>query len=305
MSVPQYYELMPSIIRCLGDGEIHTLKELVEYCAKELKLSDADKEETISSGQNMLLNRVSWAKTYLKKAGLIQSPKRACFTLTDEGRKALDKGADCVTLKYLEQFDAFVAFKGKSASNNDNTEDTSVIETKSPQEQIEDALNELNEELASDLMTEIMKITPYEFERLVVKLLIKMGYGKPEENKDAVTVKSGDEGIDGIVSSDKFGFDSIYVQAKQWKTDSVIGRPKIQEFQGALVGKGASRGVFITTARFSKEAEDYAAKQLHSKIILVDGERLTKLMIEYDLGVSTVHAYLIKRIDSDFFSDDV
>ena len=154
-------------------------------------------------------------------------------------------------------------------------------------------------------MTEIMKISPYEFERLVVKLLIKMGYGKPEENKDAVTVKSGDEGIDGIVSSDKFGFDSIYVQAKQWKTDSVIGRPKIQEFQGALVGKGASRGVFITTARFSKEAEDYAAKQLHSKIILVDGERLTKLMIEYDLGVSTVHAYLIKRIDSDFFSDDV
>lgn len=305
MPVPKYYEFMPSIIRCLADGDMHTLKQLVEFCSDEMSLSDTDKAETLSSGENTLHNRVSWAKTYLKKAGLIQSPRRACFSLTDEGRKAFDKGADCVTLKYLEQFDAFVAFKGKSASNNDNTEDTSVIETKSPQEQIEDALNELNEELASDLMTEIMKISPYEFERLVVKLLIKMGYGKPEENKDAVTVKSGDEGIDGVVSSDKFGFDSICIQAKQWKTDNTVGRPEIQKFLGALAGQGASKGIFITTAKFSKEAEAYAAKQLHSKIILVDGERLTKLMIEYDLGVSTVHAYLIKRIDSDFFSDDV
>lgn len=305
MPVPKYYEFMPSIIRCLADGEMHTLKQLVEYCSDEMKLSDADKAETLSSGENTLHNRVSWAKTYLKKAGLIQSPKRACFTLTDEGRKAFDKGADCVTLKYLSQFDSFVAFKGKAAPIDDSTDDTSAIDSKSPQEQIEDALNELNEALASDLMTEIMNLSPYAFESLVVKLLIKMGYGKPEENKDAVTVKSGDEGIDGIVSSDKFGFDSIYVQAKRWKTDSVIGRPKIQEFQGALAGQGANRGVFITTARFSKEAEDYAAKQLHSKIILVDGERLTKLMIEYDLGVSTVHTYLVKRIDSDFFSDDV
>ena len=305
MSVPQYYEFMPSIIRCLGDGEIHTLKELVVYCANDMKLTDEDKAETLSSGENTLHNRVSWAKTYLKKAGLIQSPKRACFTLSDKGRNAFNKGAECVTLKYLEQFDAFVAFKGKSASNNNNTVDASVIETTSPQEQIESALNELNEELASDLMTEIMKMTPYEFERLVVKLLIKMGYGKPEENKDAVTAKSGDEGIDGIVSSNKFGFDSIYIQAKQWKNDSTVGRPEIQKFLGALAGQGATKGIFITTAKFSKEAEAYAAKQLHSKIVLVDGERLTKLMIEFDLGVSTVHAYLVKRIDSDFFSDDV
>jgi restriction system protein len=180
-----------------------------------------------------------------------------------------------------------------------------VTDQNSPQERIESALNELNEELAGDLMTEIMKMTPYEFERLVVKLLIKMGYGKPEENKDAVTAKSGDEGIDGIVSSDKFGFDSIYIQAKQWKNDSTVGRPEIQKFLGALAGQGATKGIFITTAKFSKEAEAFAAKQLHSKIVLVDGERLTKLMIEFDLGVSTVHAYLVKRIDSDFFSDDV
>ena len=154
----------------------------------------------------------------------------------------------------------------------------------------------------SDLMTEIMKISPFEFERLVFKLLIKMGYGKPSENKDAVTPKSGDEGIDGVVSADKFGFDSIYIQAKQWKSDS---RPEIQKFLGALAGQGASKGIFITTARFSKEAEAYAAKQLHTKIVLVDGIQLAKLMIEYDLGVSTAATYQVKRIDSDFFSDDV
>ncbi len=304
MSVPKFYEFMPSFIRCLGDGEVHTNKEIIEYCADKLHLSEEDKAETLSSGQSTLHNRVGWARTYLKKAGLIHSPKRGSFCLTEEGRKAFNQGAECVTLQYLEQFSSFLEFKGNSSSNPEQ-DGPLVTDQNSPQERIESALNELNEELAGDLMTEIMKMTPYEFERLVVKLLIKMGYGKPEENKDAVTAKSGDEGIDGIVSSDKFGFDSIYIQAKQWKNDSTVGRPEIQKFLGALAGQGATKGIFITTAKFSKEAEAFAAKQLHSKIVLVDGERLTKLMIEFDLGVSTVHAYLVKRIDSDFFSDDV
>ena len=170
---------------------------------------------------------------------------------------------------------------------------------------MESALDELNNELSNDLMSEIMKISPFEFERLVVKLLIKMGYGTMEENKNAVTSKSCDEGIDGIVSADKFGFDSIYIQAKQWKPDSVVSRPEIQKFLGALAGQGASKGMFITTAQFSKEAVSFASKQLHSKIVLVDGKQLTKLMIDYDLGVSTVATYTIKRIDSDFFNEDV
>ena len=305
MAVPKYSEFMPSIIRCLGDGETYTLRQVVDYCAAELQLSDEDKAETLASGQNTLLNRVSWAKTYLKKAGLIESPKRASFCLTDAGRKALKQGADCVTLQYLEQFESFAAFHGKASAGSADGSDVTAIQTQSPQEQIESALNELNEELASDLMTEIMKISPFEFERLVVKLLIKMGYGKPSENKDAVTPKSGDEGIDGVVSADKFGFDSIYIQAKQWKSDSTVSRPEIQKFLGALAGQGASKGIFITTAKFSKEAEAYAAKQLHTKIVLVDGIQLAKLMIEYDLGVSTAATYQVKRIDSDFFSDDV
>lgn len=305
MAVPKYDKFMPAIIRCLGDGKIHTLKELTEYCANEFMLSASDRAETISSGQNKLHNRVGWAKSYLNKAGLIESPKRANFCLTQEGYKALNNGADCVTLDYLTQFDSFNEFQGRTNSKNNSEELSLPLIPESPQEQIETALSKLNDELIDELMDEILKVSPYEFERLVVKLLIRMGYGDIEENKDAVTKKSGDEGIDGIVSADKFGFDSIYIQAKQWKPDSVVGRPEIQKFLGALAGQGATKGIFITTAHFTKEAIEFAAKQLHSKIILVNGKQLAKLMIDYNLGVSTVATYEIKRIDSDFFNEDV
>ena len=305
MPVPKYNEFMPSIIRCLGDGEQHSLRELTEYCAEEFKLSDSDRAETIASGQNRLLNRVGWAKSYLKMAGLIESPKRGYVRLTDEGRKALQKGAERVTLDYLSQFDAFNEFRGVGRRKHDDPEQTDVVKSESPQERMESALKELDNGLSDDLMEEIIKISSYEFERLVVKLLIKMGYGTMEQNKDAVTRRSNDEGIDGIVSADKFGFDSIYIQAKQWKPDSVVGRPEIQKFLGALAGQGATKGIFITTDQFSKEALDFAKKQLHSKIVLVDGKQLTKLMIDYDLGVPTVATYKVKRINSDFFNEDV
>ena len=305
MAVPKYDEFMPSIIRCLGDGKVHSLKQITEYCANEFQLSETDKSETLSSGQSKLNNRVGWAKTYLKKAGLIKSTKRAHFCLTDEGAKAFQAGADCVTLEYLRSFDSINEFEGKAKENHKTISETEQIKTESPQEQIESALRAINDELAEDLMSEVMKISPYEFERLVVKLLIKMGYGTMEENKEAVTQKSGDEGIDGVVSADKFGFDFIYIQAKQWREDIVVGRPEIQKFLGALVGQGATKGIFITTSKFSKEAVNYAAKQLHNKIVLVDGKQLAKLMIDYDLGVSTVATYMVKRIDSDFFAEDV
>ncbi len=303
MSVPKYDEFMPTIITLLGDGNIHSIKEMSEYCANAFNLNESDRMATISSGQNMLRNRVAWAKAYLKKAGLISSPSRANFIITDEGLKAFKKGSECVTLDYLRQYDSFREFTGKSSATDSKA--VSVIETISPQEQIESSINELNDELADELMTEIMKISPYEFERLVVKLLIAMGYGTLKENPDAVTQKSSDEGIDGLVSADKFGFDTIYIQAKQWKTDNVVGRPEIQKFMGALAGQGASKGIFITTSHFSKEAIGFAAKNLQSKIVLVNGEQLARLMIEYNLGVSVVATYNVKRIDADFFNEDV
>lgn len=307
MSVPKYYEFIPFIIKFLSANQTKTIKEITEYCALEFKLSDSDRKEKISSGQNKLYSRVSWAKTYLKKAGLIESPKRGTVCLTKAGREAFKNSNSNVTLEYLSNFDSFKKFKNNIKDNGKNKEEqnfeVSQIKNESPQEQIETAIKELNDELTSELMVEISKISPYEFERLVVKLLIKMGYGDMEENKNAVTKKSADEGIDGIVSADKFGFDSIYIQAKQWKSDNSVGRPEIQRFLGALAGQGAAKGIFITTSKFSGGAVEFASKQLHSKIVLVDGRKLAELMIEYNLGVSTIATYEVKRIDSDFFDE--
>ncbi|MBO7395071.1 MAG: restriction endonuclease, partial [Ruminococcus sp.] len=209
-------------------------------------------------------------------------------------------------LEYLKQFDSFIEFCGQSSHEKSNDSLTIASENDSPQERIESALKELNDELIDELMNEIMKISPYDFERLVVKLLISMGYGTMEGNKDAVTPKSGDAGIDGIVRADKFGFDSIYIQAKQWKQDILVSRPEIQKFIGALATtQGATKGIFITTSDFTKSAVEVITKQTQNKIILVNGKQLAKLMIEYNLGVSTVATYQVKRIDSDFFNEDI
>ena len=222
--------------------------------------------------------------------------------------KAYTDGSEKIDLDYLHQFDSFNEFLNakyaKSSSKNSNSNKIEKSE-ESPQEQLEISINEINSSLQDDLMSELLKISPYDFESLVVKLLIKMGYGTLRQNETGTTKKSGDEGIDGIVSSDKFGFDSIYIQAKKWQVSSTVGRPEIQKFLGALAGQGASKGIFITTAHFSKEALEFAKKQLTHKIILVDGKRLSELMIEYDLGVSVVETYVVKRVDYDFFNEEI
>ena len=303
MAVPKYYEFFPCIIKFLSDNKIRTNKEVTDFCAKEFKLTDEDRNERTSTGQLTYINRVNWAIVYLRKAGLIQSPKRAQICISEEGKKAYSKGVD-ITLDYLAQFESFKAFKRKTDSKKeDEQSEDNTKDDESPEEMLDTAVKKLNASLADDLLDEIMKISPYSFEKLVVNLLFKMGYGKPKDNPDAVTAKSGDEGIDGIVSADKFGFDSIYIQAKQWKTDSTVSRPEIQKFLGALAGQGATKGIFITTAQFSKEAKAFADKQLHSKIILVDGQELAELMIEYNLGVSTQKTYEVKRIDTDYFNE--
>lgn len=304
MAVPKYYEIMPEFIRCLGDGELHTIKEIRSFCADALNLTEEDRQQTLPSGSNVFADRVGWARTYLKKAGLIESPSRANFKLTEAGTEAFQKGVECVTVAYLCQFESFRQFYGKPCSTEP---DKPILQdtADSPVEMIEQALGELNDQLSLDLMAEIMKMSAYEFEGLVVKLLVKMGYGNTQSVKTLVTKKSGDEGIDGIVSQDKLGFDSIYIQAKQWGLDRTVSRPEVQKFLGALAGQGAVKGLFITTARFSSEAIAYVNKQLNHKIVLVDGKMLTNLMIEYNLGVSVSKTYEVKRIDTDFFNEDV
>ena len=307
MPIPKYFEFFAPVMECLKDGASHSSKETLDYCANYYKLSSEDRSEKLQSGQAILSNRVGWARTYLSKAGLIEKINRGVYSITHEGKKAIEDGCNKITYEYMTKYPAFNDFTKKTFSKKSDTlnDESEISNDKSPAEMLDYAVEQLNANLSDDLLAEIMKISPYDFERIVVKLLIAMGYGSLKDNEDAVTPKSGDEGIDGIVSADKFGFDSIYIQAKQWQPNSVVSRPEIQKFLGALAGQGASKGIFITTAQFSKEAIAFAAKQLHSKIVLVNGKQLAKLMIEYDLGVSTVATYKIKRIDSDFFNEDM
>jgi restriction system protein len=304
MPVPKYYQFFPSILDCLADGKEHNLKEVAEYCANKFNLSDEDKRETLPSGQARYLTRLGWARTYLKKAGLIDRTSRSVYVITDLGEEAVRNGSSNVDLEYLRRFDSFNEFSNPKSTQPDNCVDINKKE-ESPQEQLELSIREINSSLCDSLMSELLKMSPYDFENLIVRLLIKMGYGTLKQNETAVTPKSGDEGIDGIVSADKFGFDSIYIQAKKWRSDTTVGRPEIQKFLGALAGQGATKGIFITTAHFSKEASAFAEKQLHQKIVLVDGNQLTELMIEYNLGVSVVETYVVKRVDYDFFNDEL
>ena len=277
MSVPKYDEFFPAVMECLKDGQVHSAKETYEFCAAYHNLSTEDINEKLNSGQTVLSNRVGWARTYLFKAGLLDKTKKGMYCITDEGKKAIKDGCDKITYQYLTKYQSFNDFAKRTFNKKSNKSVSAQdLNDKSPDELLDYATDQLNANLADDLLTEVMKISSYAFEHLVVKLLIKMGYGSMEENSNAVTPRSGDEGIDGIVSADKFGFDSIYIQAKQWKHDNVVGRPEINKFMGALAGQGATKGIFITTSRFSKEAIEYANRQLNIKIILVDGEQLAK-----------------------------
>ena len=303
MSVPKYNEFFPSFLTFLSDGEEHTLKDIRAYCADSFNLSEEDWNATIQSGKNMLIDRVGWASTHLKKAGLIESLKKATFKLTILGKEVLNRGTDILTLEYVHELQVS---NGDDMPEpiSDDVQDGGSQDARSPLEMIDYATGQLKSELADDLLAEVIKMDEYDFERLAVDLLIKMGYGKPEQNQDAVTKKSGDEGIDGVVKADRFGFDEVYTLAKKWKKESSIGRPEIQNFLGAMVGKGAMKGLFITTGKFTSGAIDFVKKQMNHKIVLVDGRQLAELMIEYGLGVTTVNTFKIQRIDTDYFSND-
>ena len=303
MAIPKYFEFFPPIMEVLSDGKIHHFKEVRDYCVKYYSLTDEEQQEMLPSGNRSYVNdRVGWAKTYLKKAGLLVSPARSNYQITELGKDAIKKGVNHITVDFLKQFESFQQFYGRKETgpSYEKSNEVSVDLEQNPQEQMESSMRQINEALADDLMLEILKMSPYDFEKLVVQLLKNMGYGEP-----IATKKSGDEGIDGLVKADKFGFDTIYVQAKQWKPDSTVSRPEIQKFLGALAGQGASKGLFITTAKYSSEAILFAQRHLQQKIILVDGEMLTRLMIEYNLGVSVETTYEVKRIDYDFFHEEI
>lgn len=303
MSIPKYNELYGAVLQSLKDGKIHDYRDMKKYVANAFNLSEEDRALMLPSGrQSVFDNRIGWARTYLKQAGLIESPSRGRHVLTNEGKKALPD-AESIDNTYLLKYQSFSNFYNHVPTKDLQT-NTAVKEEQSPAEVIEAALKELDDVLADELMTEVMKLQPTDFEKLVIKLLLKMGYGNGIEENAVVTSISNDGGIDGIVKEDQLGFSSIYIQAKQWAVNRTVDRPEIQKFAGALQGQQASKGLFITTAGFSAGAKDFANGLYGSKIVLVDGMQLMKLMIKHNLGVSVESVYEVKRVDSDFFEDD-
>lgn len=298
MGLPKYYEFYVPFLSAISDDNIHTLKEIKDYIKNMLNIKDNEISERLPSGnQTIYDNRIGWTRTYLKKAGLIISPKRAHFQITSEGKKLLESGVNITDKLLADKYPDFADFKDgkKIIENTSDYIGQDIVET--PQETFERVYKMINEQLADDLLTEIMNQSSIFFENLVVDLMKSMGYGD-----GFVTKSSGDGGIDGIIHEDKLGFNLIYIQAKRWNPNTTVGKPEIQKFAGAMMGPPkVEKGLFITTAKYSQEAKDFADAQ---HIILVDGQKLTELMIEYSLGVSSQKIYSIKRIDSDYFSEN-
>jgi restriction system protein len=292
---------MLPLLKFYGDGKDHTFREAVEALAKEFSLTNEERREMLPSGQQeIFLNRIGWARTYMKKAGLIDAPKRGVNRISIRGMDVLKKKPQRIDVNYLTQFVEFQDFR---ALRHTKTEEEPDIEpnNKTPEESLEGAYQKLRGDLATDLLQRLKACSPTFFERLVVDVIVKMGYGGTRKDAGKAVGKSGDGGIDGIIKEDKLGLDAIYIQAKRW--ENTVGRPEIQKFIGALAQQRAKKGLFITTSSFSADAED-SVSRIEAKIVLIDGKTLAQLMIDNNVGVSTVGIYEIKKVDSDYFSEE-
>ncbi|ABD01783.1 restriction endonuclease [Synechococcus sp. R50.1] len=309
MAVPDYQSLMLPLLQFAArkETEIST-SEAVEVLAKELGLTEDDLREMLPSGvQPTFVNRVGWAATYMKKAGLLETTRRGFYQITDRGRDLLEKQPKTINVELLRQYPEFREFEGPkdTRSSNKASKQKALSETSAatPLEQLEAAYESLRDKLADELLAKLKKVSPAFFEKVVVELLVKMGYGGSRADAGKAIGKSGDGGIDGIIKEDKLGLDVVYIQAKRWDSNPV-GRPDVMQFVGALQAQRANKGIFITTSRFTEDASSYVS-QIGSKIVLIDGEQLTNLMIEHDVGVSTVSLYPVKKIDSDYFEESI
>lgn len=307
MAIPDFQTCMLPLLWFAADGKEHQLKEASQHLAKEFKLTDEELNEFLPSGQQpVFINRVGWARSYLKKAGLLDNPRRGFFQITSRGQAALKEAPPKINIKYLDRFPEFKEFWDKYRSKRDTDEesqDVAEVEPapgQTPHEALENAYERLRSEIAVELLQTLKGSDPSLFENIVVELLVKMGYGGSRKDAGKAIGRSRDEGIDGVIKEDHLGLDSIYIQAKRW--DTTVGRPEIQKFAGALQGQRARKGIFITTSEFSKEALDYVSR-IDSKIVLIDGKALARLMIDFGVGVTSVATYEVKKIDSDYFGE--
>ena len=305
MAIPDYQSLMLPVLKIAGDGNQHNTRETITLLADQFGLTDAERKQMLASGvASVFDDRFGWARYYLKRAGLLQNPKRGYFQITDRGKAVLAQQPPKIDVKLLRQFPEFEEFYSPKKSAGDELihepDEESTAET--PEELLASGYLKLRKQLEFDVLIRVKACPPDFFERLVVRLLTTMGYGGSLADAGKAIGKSGDGGIDGVIKEDKLGLDLLYIQAKRWD-NSAVGRPEIQKFVGALHGKRARKGIFLTTSTFTKEAKDYA-EGLEIKVILIDGAQLAELMFDYGVAVSTANSYVVKRIDSDFFEDE-
>jgi restriction system protein len=301
MAIPDFQTLMLPVLKFFQDGEEYSIHEILDSLAKQYSLTDEELNQLLPSGkQTMFYNRVGWARTYLSKSGLLEMTRRSYYKITDRGREVLASNPARIDMKYLEKFPEYIEFREQRRLPSETSQESQKMQELTPEEILEEAYQEIRDNLAQEVLDQVMGCSPAFFERLVVELLVKMGYGGSRTEAARAVGRSGDGGIDGIIDEDRLGLDSIYIQAKRW--ESSVGRPEIQKFVGALMGRRARKGIFITTSSFSHDSIEYVSS-IDYKIILIDGKRLAEYMIDYDVGVTGVSAYQLKRIDSDYFGN--
>ena len=300
MAIPDFQTIMLPLLKATEDRAVHVLRDIVKRLAEEFALTQEERRELLPSGrQPTFNNRVGWARTYLTKAGLLDAPKRGHFQITERGIAALAELPAAINIQFLRRFEEFASFRTTHVSSESTVGDSSdETEVESPEERLESAYQALRAELSAEILTTIKGCSPDFFERLVVDVLVRMGYGGSRKEAGQAIGRSSDEGIDGIIKEDKLGLDIIYIQAKRW--EATVGRPEVQKFAGALQGQRARKGIMITTSTFARGAEEYV-KMIDSKIILVDGVQLAALMIDHGVGVTTESVFEVKRLDSDYF----
>lgn len=306
MAIPDFQTVMLPLLVHMRDGQEHSNQETLNVLAEQFRLTEEECTQLLPSGQQpTFTNRVAWAKSHLKAAGLIESPRRGYYTICPRGVEVLRTNPERVDLRFLSQFPEYQEFrKTHREAGAAGPRPTSIPEGErdewTPAEHLEYGHQRIREQLAVDLLQKVKEVSPAFFEKLVVELLLTLGYGGSRLDAGKTIGRAGDGGIDGVINEDRLGLDVIYIQAKRW--EGTVGRPEIQKFAGALQGQRAKKGIFITTSDFTKEAEDYAAR-IDNRIVLMNGARLVHLMMDHGVGVTKVASYEVKRIDSDYFEE--
>lgn len=303
MAIPDFQRIMLPLLKFIADGQEHTNREAIDALAKEFVLTEEEQKQLLPSGQQCVFdNRVAWARAHMKMAGLVENTKRGIFQITKRGTQLLEKSPSEINLRILRDFPEYIDARDRNQvkQTGENSANTDEQESKTPAERLEEAYETLRKNLASEILSQLKASSPNFFEKVVVEVLVKMGYGGSRKDAGQAIGRSGDEGIDGIIKEDRLGLDIIYIQAKRW--ENTVTRPEIQKFAGALQGKRARKGIFITTSDFSQNSHEYVSA-IESKIILIDGQQLSQLMIDFGVGVATDAIYELKRLYSDYFTE--